>query len=553
MRISGLVWILIILSGGGLAAQQESSREGIEFFENKIRPSSSSRCYKCHSAEAKKIKGGLRLDSRDYLLKGGDSGPAVVLGKPDGSLLIKAIRRTDEELKMPPGPDDALTAAQVQDFIAWIKMGLPFPNASGSPKLIASPAANLAEDRKFWSLQPLKNSSAPKVKQSDWPHDQIDAFILAKLEEKSLKPSPPADKRTLLRRATYDLTGLPPTPEEMDAFLADGSPDPFAKVVDRLLASPQYGAQWGRHWLDIARYGDTKWVGAGEDRRWPFAYTYRDWVIAALNQDMPYDRFVTLQLAADQAPGASPSDQAALGFLTVGRWFTGNVHDVIDDQIDVATRGLLGLTVQCARCHDHKYDPISTKDYYALYGLFAAARMPVEGTGVMAELPEIGPRPVDAATEKELGSLQAKIDKLLLDQLTAVRDEFRSPENLAKYLLAAESMVKLKDDNIRTLAKKQELNEHILFRWVRYLQRSLQVQKGRPPHAIFGPFHAFAELPESEFAAKSAGLAEQGEGEQEHQSPCGRDPHPGPRFPRRAGPALRPAADKIRSARHGDR
>jgi Protein of unknown function (DUF1553)/Protein of unknown function (DUF1549)/Planctomycete cytochrome C len=500
---AGLLWVAVVFCVGRADAQQDSTRADIEFFENKIRPVLVERCAKCHSAQSKQNKGGLRLDSRDQLLKGGRSGPAAISGDPERSLLIRAIRRIDDDLKMPPEVDDKLNPVQVQDFVAWVKMGLPFPSAKGA-KPLANPSVDLAEARRFWSFQPLKNPPLPKVKQTNWPLDPIDQFILANLEAKGMKPSVPADRRRLLRRATYDLTGLPPTPQEMESFLADSSPDAYAKAVDRLLASPQYGAQWGRHWLDVARYGDTKWVGAGEDRRWPFAYTYRDWVIAALNRDMPYDRFVTLQLAADQVPDGSPSDQAALGFLTVGRWFTGNVHDVIDDQIDVVTRGFLGMTVQCARCHDHKYDPISTKDYYSLYGLFAAARMPVEGAGVLAELPEIGPRPVDAAVQKDLNGMQARLDTFLQDRLTAVRDEFRAPENLAKYLLAAQSVVKKTDNDVRALAKAQMLNEHILLRWVRYLQRT-----NRNPHPIFGPWHAFAALSESEFAAKATGLADQ--------------------------------------------
>ncbi len=502
--VSGLLWVAAVSSIGRAAPQKDGSSAGVEFFENRIRPVLIERCYKCHSAERKQSKGGLRLDSRDHVLKGGDSGAAVIPGRAEGSLLIRAIRRTDNDLKMPPADDDKLTPAQVEDFVAWVKMGLPFPTTTIAHGPDANPSIDLVKARQFWSFQPLKNPPLPKVKQASWPQNPLDRFILAKLAEKDMKPSPPADRRTLLRRAAYDLTGLPPTSEEMEAFLADSSPDAYAQAVDRLLDSPQYGVQWGQHWLDVARYGDTRWVGAGEERRWPFSYTYRDWVIQALNQDMPYDRFVSMQLAADQAPGARASDQAALGFLTVGRWFTGNLHDVIDDQIDVVTRGLLGMTVQCARCHDHKFDPISTKDYYSLYGLFSAARMPVDGMGVVAELPEIGPRPVDAATEKELGMLRDTLDKYLLDRLNAVRDEFRGPAQLEKYLLAAESVVRKTDNDVRALAKTQGLNEHILFRWVRYLQRTSQ-----KPHPIFGPFHAFAALPESEFAAKAAALAEQ--------------------------------------------
>ncbi len=360
------------------------------------------------------------------------------------------------------------------DFVEWAKRFLPLPARHGASNPVVKAPLDLSLARRFWSLQPIKVPPLPKIIQADWPRAALDYFILAKLEVTGMKPSPPADKRTLLRRATFDLTGLPPTAEELDSFLADTSPEAYARAVDRLLTSSQYGVKWGRHWLDIARYGDTRWVGAGEDKRWPFAYTYRDWVIQALNEDMPYDRFVTLQLAADQVPGAKPREQAALGFLTVSRWFTGTLPDVIDDQIDVVTRGLLGLTVQCARCHDHKYDPISTKDYYSLYGLLAASRMPVEGIGLMAELAEVSPRPVDLATENELVKLRAQEDRYLLERLTAVRNEYRTPEKMAQYLLAAESVVKKTDNDVRALAKRQSLNEHILFRWVRFLQRTLK-------------------------------------------------------------------------------
>ena len=499
-RLHLLFWAALSLgvTGGRLTAEPGESGAEAEFFENRIRPVLVERCFPCHGEATKPNKaGGLRLDGREHLLKGGKSGSAAVPGNPDASLLIRAVRGTDEHLLMPPVPMKALTPAQVQDFVAWVKLGLPFPTTAKAP-------LDLSAARRFWSYQPIKEPPLPKITQADWPRASLDHFVLAKLEAKGMKPSPPADRRTLLRRATFDLTGLPPSAEEMEAFLADTSPEAYAKAVDRLLASSQYGVKWGRHWLDIARYGDTRWVGAGEDKRWPFAYTYRDWVIQALNEDMPYDRFVTLQLAADQVHGAKPRDQAALGFLTVGRWFTGTLPDVIDDQIDVVTRGLLGLTVQCARCHDHKYDPISSKDYYSLYGLFAASRMPVEGMGLMADLAEVSPRPVNAATENEIGKLREQEDRYLLDRLTAVRNEYRTPEKMAQYLVAAESVVKKTDNDVRALAKSQGLNEHILFRWVRYLQRTL---KG--PQPIFGPWHEFAALPEAEFAAKAAGVAEQ--------------------------------------------
>ena len=500
LRVTGLALVAAILSTKPVAAQPNAGRAAVEFFENRIRPVLVERCLTCHGETS---KGGLRLDARTHLLKGGKSGPAVVPGNADGSLLIRAIRHTDKKLKMPLAPAEPLTSAQVQDFVEWVKLDLPYPEKSPTP-------LDLSVARRFWSFQPIAEPPAPKVKQTGWPRSLPDAFILAKLEAKGLKPAPPADKQTLLRRATFDLTGLPPTPEEMEAFLADSTPEAYAKAVDRLLASPQYGVKWGRHWLDVARYGDTRWVGAGEDKRWPFAYTYRDWVIRALNEDMPYDRFVTLQLAADQTPGAKPRDQAALGFLTVGRWFTGALPDVIDDQIDVTTRGFLGLSAQCARCHDHKFDPISTKDYYSLYGLFAASRMPVEGMGLMAELAEVAPPPVDRAVEEGIARMRAQEDRFLEERLAAVRNEYRQPEKRAEYLLAAESVVKKTDNDVRALAKSRGLNEHILSLRLPecgILQRTASRSAATRLH--FGRWHEFAALAEIEFAAKAAGVADQ--------------------------------------------
>jgi hypothetical protein len=481
-------------------ADDELTRAGNDFFENKIRPVLVKRCFGCHSG--KKHEGKLRLDRRDVLLQGGRSGRVVLPGDPNGSLLIRAIRRVDKDVQMPPDDADALTADEVRDFVAWVKMGVPFPgDASGDPA--APQPIDLAKARQFWSLQPIRNPTPPELDPPNGPRDPIDQFVLARLQAAGMKPSPPADKHALLRRVTYDLTGLPPTPEEIDAFTADSSPEAFARVVDRLLESRQYGVQWARHWFDVARYGDTRWVGAGEDRRWPFAYTYRDWVINAINEDIPYDRFVTLQLAADQVPDARPADQAALGFLTVGRWFTGTLPDVIDDQIDVVTRGLLGLSVQCARCHDHKFDPVSTKDYYSLYGLFAASRMPVDGTGTLADLPEVAPRPVDAATEQEIAALRGQVDEFLQTRLTALRNEYRTPEKLRQYMLAAEGVLSKSDQEVRDFAKSNGFDERIFQRWVRYLKNTT-----RNPHPIFAPWHALAAIPEHDFAAQAPAVIE---------------------------------------------
>ncbi len=323
-------------------------------------------CYKCHSSESLKVKGGLLLDTRDGLLKGGDTGPALVPGDPDKSLLIKAVRYADPDLQMPP-KGDKLSDEQINDLVTWVKMGAPDPRAG---KAVAT-APTKGKDH--WSFKPVTKPAVPSV------GNPIDAFITAKLDEKGMKLSAPADKRTLIRRAYYDLIGLPPTPEEVQMFLADSAPDAFEKVVDRLLASPRYGERWGRHWLDVARYSDTK----GEIKRqrdtpvYPFAWTYRDYVIQAFNDDKPFDRFIIEQIAADKLPlGKDNSAMAAMGFLTVGERFQNNENDIINDRIDVVTKGFLGLTVSCARCHDHMFDPIPTQDYYSLHGIFKSSPEP---------------------------------------------------------------------------------------------------------------------------------------------------------------------------------
>ena len=365
-KILRLVWF-----GGALAAcgavTPEVTSEQRDFFENKIRPILGDYCYKCHSTSAEKIKGGLLLDSREALLKGGDSGKAIVPGDPEASLLIKAVRYTDPDLQMPK--DKKLDEVQIAALVAWVKMGAPDPRSA------------TADQRKWsdnktnhWAWQPVKRVAVPKVSNPAWCQTPVDNFILAKVDENGLKPNPPADKRTLIRRVTFDLIGLPPTPEEVQDFLNDSSPNAFANVVDRLLASPHYGERWGRHWLDVARYSDTKGQPkrAVEDNINPFAWTYRDYVIRSFNEDKPYNQFILEQIAADRlaSTARNPTNLTALGFLTVGDHFMGMQNDVLNDRIDVVTKGFLGLTVTCARCHDHKFDPIPQKDYYSLRGIF---------------------------------------------------------------------------------------------------------------------------------------------------------------------------------------
>ena len=355
------------------ARAAELTRAQSEFFENKVRPVLVNSCYKCHSTKSEKVKGGLLLDSREALLKGGETGPAIVPGNPEKSLLITAVRHTDENLQMPP--KEKLSDQQISDLATWIRMGAPDPRlATDAQKNWKNPG------EKHWAWQPVKKPAVPPVKDHGWSQTPIDKFIIAKLDEKGMKPNALADKPTLIRRAYYDLIGLPPTPAQVEKFVNDKSPNAFEKVIDELLASPHYGERWGRHWLDTARYADTKGEvrRQREDERYPFAWTYRDYVIRSFNEDKPYNIFVVEQIAADKLATSSQnkSNLAALGFLTIGERFQGMRHDIINDRIDVVTKGFLGLTVTCARCHDHKFDPIPTKDYYSLHGIFASSAEP---------------------------------------------------------------------------------------------------------------------------------------------------------------------------------
>ncbi len=371
-----------------------ASAASSEFFEKDIRPLLAERCFDCHGGK-KKVEASLKLTSRADMLHGGDDGPAIVPGKPDDSLLIKAIRY-DGDVQMPP--KGKLKDAQIKALTRWVEMGAPWTVASATPIELpkGQPYKINDEQRRFWSFQPVRPQSPPTVKDAWLPRSDIDRFILAPLEAKGLSLAPPADRRTLLRRATFDLTGLPPTIDEMDAFLADKSPNAFARVVDRLLASPEYGKRWGRHWLDLVRYADAidvRWVIDHNPIDIPEAWRYRDWVVDAFNRDLPYDQFLINQLAGDLLPPADKKSEVnvegtvATGLLALGVWDVGDADkektmtDIVDDQIDVVSRSMLGLTVACARCHDHKFDPIPTTDYYGLAGIFFSTHViPSPGT-----------------------------------------------------------------------------------------------------------------------------------------------------------------------------
>lgn len=348
------------------------------FFEKQVRPVLAERCFSCHGAKVQQA--GLRLDTGEGLRKGADTGAVVVPGDPERSLLIQALRFTGP-VKMPPA--GKLRADEIASLETWIRQGAPWPTPNSK---LATPSSKPSAGP-FWSFQPVRRPAPPSVKKVAWVKSPIDAFVLAEMEKRGLSPAPPADRRTLIRRATFDLIGLPPTPEEVDAFLADRSPNAYAKVVDRLLASPHYGERWGRHWLDVVRYADT----AGETADYPVreAYRYRNYVIDSLNRDKPYDQFVREQVAGDLLAASGPRELyaervAATGFLATARRFgfdPQNYHHLtLEDTIDTLGKSILGLSVGCARCHDHKFDPIPSADYYGLYGIFASTRYAFPGS-----------------------------------------------------------------------------------------------------------------------------------------------------------------------------
>jgi hypothetical protein len=436
-------------------------------FETKVRPLLIRRCEECHAETA---DGNLRVDSREALLKGGDSGPAIVVGDPEASLLIQAVRQT-HKLKMPK-KRSKLGTEEVAALEQWIKDGAVWPAAK--PVDAGELARRIAEQKNFWSFRPLEVQAVPAVASGQWPRTDIDRFVLARLEQAGLQPSAPAERRTWIRRATFDLIGLPPTAEEVAAFVADAAPDAVDKVLDRLLTSTQYGEHWARWWLDIARYGEDDCrsldpMGRGFNP-YPYAYLYRDWVISALADDMPYAQFVTAQLAADLLPEPERVPKLpALGFLGLGPWYydNGSVEvtraDERNDRVDAVSRGFLGLTVACARCHDHKYDPIAAADYYALAGVFLNTRY--------REYPQAPKAVVDdwQAKEKRLENKQ----KLLGEFLKAESKQTSQTLALqaARYMTAAWQVLGPNKLDKAMVASDEKLDYELFDRWLAFLQK----------------------------------------------------------------------------------
>ena len=475
---------LFLMAIAVTASVAVANDEQTRFFENNVRPLLAEHCVECHGESEQ--SGELRLDSRSALLKGGDSGPAIISGDPRGSRLILAVQR-EGDLEMPP--DDPLTEQQIATLTRWVQLGAFWPE-SDSP--IAPLRDELAKDH--WAFQPVDIPEPPPVAHSDWLLNPVDAFILARLEAADLVPSPEADRRTLARRVSYSVTGLAPSPSEVTEFVNDPAPNAYERYVDRLLDSRQYGEQWARHWLDVARYSDTKgYVYAREERFWVHAWTYRDWVVQALNDDLPYDRFLLLQLAADQVADRRPNDLAAMGFLTIGRRFLGVERDIIDDRIDVVCRGTMALTVGCARCHDHKYDPIPTADYYSLYGLFDSCREQYVRLDAADAADEAFN--TELATRQE--TLRLETEKARLESAGRVR------ARIADYLQAQLELHKYPEQGFDQILEKTDLLPAFVHRWRAYLR---EAQRRDDP--VFIPWHAYAGLAPENFGSESSALTE---------------------------------------------
>ncbi len=456
-----------------VAQEQTETPQQLEFFEAKIRPILVQHCYECHSVDSKNVKGGLLLDTRAATLKGGDSGPAVVANNVRDSLLISAMKH--ESVEMPP--KGKLADAVIADFVAWVELGAPDPRIgeSGTENKI-----DFEEARKFWSFQPIVEPKLPKVQRADWAKNDIDHFTLEKMEQLGLHPVASAGKSEWIRRATFDLIGLPPTPREVAEFVLDESPKAFERVVDRLLASTHYGERWGRYWLDVARYA--------EDQAHTFSVTpnsngfrYRDWVVSAFNSDMSYKQFVRMQIAGDFVdvdPNRPYDHLVALGYFGLGAQYYKNsdaakaAADELDDRVDTLTRGFLGLTVSCARCHDHKFDPIPTQDYYSLAGVFNSSKL---HNAPLCKPDEVAA--YNAGQQKLKTTGEAVKTFLAREKSTAaeshVGDVSKTMLAVWKHQAAAESGQPI---SIADLATQADLSEFLLQRWIRFLDVK---QKGK--------------------------------------------------------------------------
>jgi len=423
-------------------------QDQLDFFEKKIRPVLTDKCYKCHSEKAEKLKGGLMVDSREGIRRGGDSGPAVVPGNLKDSLLIEAIHYNNKDTAMPPQKAGGkLPADVIQDFEKWVQMGAPDPRNGGPAAVVATKKYDTEKSKDWWAFKAPKQTEAPAVQDAAWARTDIDRFLLAGLKAKGLKPVADADKLTLIRRVYFDLVGVPPSLDEIRAFEQDKSPNAFATVVDRLLNSPQFGERWGRHWLDVARYAESS--GKEANFAYPHAWRYRDYVIAAFNADKPYDEFLREQIAGDLLPAKTEHERAehevATGYLALGAKSQNENNprqyalDVADEQIDAISQGVLGMTIACARCHDHKFDPIPQREYYAMAGIFlstdtrygTASGQQNRHATQLIELPASSGLPTitkilapaeRAQKEKQLADLEKERNEMISERMEARRE-----------------------------------------------------------------------------------------------------------------------------------
>ena len=493
MRLFHMVSVVmfVLLSFGQPTFANEPDAAGIEFFEKNVRPLFVKHCYECHSADEK--NGGLSLESRGGILGGGDTGVALVAGEPDKSLLIEAVRYTNRELQMPP--KNKLSDAEIEILEQWVAMGAPDPRTEELVAKKAGPTGmSIEEGREFWSMKPVVNSSIPTVKNKDWVKTPIDAFVLSKLETLGVAPAPAADKRTLIRRVTFDLIGLPPSPEDVEAFVADESPDAFKTVVERLLNSPHYGVRWGRHWLDVARYADSN--GLDENLAFGVAWRYRDYVVDAFNSDKPFNRFLVEQLAGDLVPDANQETKTATGFLTLGGKVLAEpdvekLHmDTIDEQLDTLGKTFLGMTIGCARCHDHKFDPFKAADYYALAAIFKSTKtFGTTHTGIIKHWYEHSfTTPEEQAKLKEVdAAIAAKASAASSFKSTATEKIRTDARNKAtEYLLACTKFDRnMSLSDVKTIAEPLGLHSRILH----HCRLHLEYHQDDP---FFGKWHEFA-------------------------------------------------------------
>jgi hypothetical protein len=490
-----LAAVALIVGSDGRCDARDADAAGLEFFEKQIRPLLVTHCFECHSGS--ETNGGLELDSREAVSRGGDSGDVIVPGEPDKSRLIEAVRYKNPDLQMPPG--GPLAPAEVAALEKWVRLGAPDPRTEQVHGDAPKPAGmSIEAGRDFWSFKPVASPTVPEVQRRDWARTPIDAFVLARLEARGLEPAPAADKRALIRRVTFDLTGLPPTPEEIDAFLADAAPDAFEKLVERLMSAPGYGVRWGRHWLDVARYADSN--GLDENLAFGNAWRYRDYVVNAFNNDKPFDRFLIEQLAGDLLPAANEETRTATGFLALGAKVLAEPDreklemDTIDEQLDTLGKAFLGMTIGCARCHDHKFDPLKQRDYYALAAIFKSTKSFGETqSGVIKHWYEHS-----FATPEQQKELEA-VDKKIADAKAAA-ESFKSTamEKLraaarakaTEYLVAAAAFEpSMPLTRIEAIATPLGLHPRILH----HCRLHLEYHRDHP---FFGKWHSLAEAGE---------------------------------------------------------